>query len=143
MSPSRDPREWGPYFWSTMHTVAVFYPDHPTSDDMNNARSFFLSLRGLLPCQACADHYSSMLMRNPIENALLSKMELIKWVWQMHEEVNSRTGKRGPAWMQYLDGLNRQERADDRVSMLLIGVVIAALGILITRYIVHRHATGD
>lgn len=136
---TRDPREWGPTFWSTMHTVAAFYPDHPTSEDMSNARNFFLSLVGLLPCHACAQHYAEMLARHPIENALLSKMELVKWCWTLHDEVNQRNGKVGPSFSEYVESIDSNESADNRVGFILIGVIVGVLIILLVRALVQRH----
>ena len=125
-----------------MHTVAMFYPDHPTSEDMSNARNFYLSLVGLLPCKACADHYGRMLMHHPIENALLSKMELMKWCWTLHDEVNHRNGNRGPSFSEYMASLDSNESADNRIGYILIGIAAAVLIILLVRAMAKHHAAA-
>ncbi len=90
--PSSDPRSWGKHYWFVMHSVCLFYPDHPSSEHMAHMRNFFLSLQGLLPCPSCAAHYAQLLRKHPIEAALNSKFEMIRWVNTLHNEVNRRIG---------------------------------------------------
>ena len=38
------PEEWGPFFWNTIHLVALGYPSEPTYVDKKAAKDFFESL---------------------------------------------------------------------------------------------------
>ena len=139
MRVSRDPRYWGSQFWFTMHTVAMFYPDFPTSDDMGNARNFFLSLQGLLPCVSCSQHYTQLLIQHPLEPALRSKMELMRWVWTIHDAVNTRIGKKGPRFSEYfafIQHANENKKAG--LDPLMWGIVVAAVLIMLVRVFVRR-----
>lgn len=100
--PLPDPRYWGPRFWFTMHTVAYFYPDHPTTTDMANAQNFFESLRTLLPCPGCSVHYTGLLQRFPVYAHLSSRMQLMQWVNTIHNEVNRRLHKPIMSFDEYL-----------------------------------------
>lgn len=132
MRPTRDPAYWGRHFWFTMHTVALFYPDFPTADDMSHARNFFLSLQGLIPCGACAYHYQKLLLAHPLEDALQSKMELSRWVWRLHNEVNARLGKSVIAFDDYMT-INQADTPHTNADPLLWGVVLAAVIVLLAR----------
>lgn len=121
-----------------MHTVAMFYPDFPTSDDMGNARNFFLSLRGLLPCVSCSQHYTQLLLQYPLEGALQSKMELMRWVWTIHDAVNTRIGKQGPTFAEYLASIQNGSNRNASLDPLMWGIVVAAVLIMLARLYVKR-----
>ena len=141
--PSKDPRQWGSHFWYVMHTVCLFYPDHPTADDMSNMRNFFLSLQGLLPCPSCAYHYARMLKRHPIEGALQSKMEMIRWVHMLHNEVNRRTGKAVLPFSEYMDAIDtRRPPPLIRLEPVLLGVFLAVMVAAVIRYYHRRDVTA-
>jgi hypothetical protein len=123
-----------------MHTVAMFYPDFPTSDDMGHARNFYLSLQGLLPCASCSHHYTQLLVQHPLEPALQSKMELMRWVWTIHDAVNTRIGKHGPTFAEYLASVQRDTgKATAGLDPLIWGIVVAAVLIVLARMLVRRH----
>lgn len=139
MKPSRDPRYWGSQFWFTMHTVAMFYPDFPTSNDMGNVRNFFLSLQGLLPCISCSQHYAQLLLQYPLEPALQSKMELMRWVWTIHDAVNTRIGKHGPTFAEYLTSIQHDDPSRKAsLDPLMWGIAAAAVIIMLARLYLQR-----
>lgn len=121
-----------------MHAVAMFYPDFPDADDMSHARNFYLSLQGLLPCASCSEHYTQLLLRFPIEPVLHSKMELMRWVWTIHDEVNKRTGKTGPTFAEYLSTVQYEKGSERGIDPLLWGVVIAAVLVVFIRTAIAR-----
>jgi hypothetical protein len=85
------PDVWGPIFWDAMHIVSLAYPVKPTDADKAGARAFFESLASVIPCPICREHYSAKLKESPI--ALDSKGELIYWVWDIHNQVNTMLNK--------------------------------------------------
>ena len=90
------PSVWGPFFWHTMHIVALGYSKNPTYTDKKCAKEFYESLAFLLPCSICREHYKEYLQEKPISTFLDSRTDLIKWTIQNHNKVNKMLGK--PEW---------------------------------------------
>lgn len=96
-----EPPEWGPVFWSTLHTITFYYPDSPTEEEMTAAKNLFNSLVYLLPCDECCEHFAGMLEEFPIEPALVGRQELSLWLYDLHNVVNERLGKKNiPSYTQ-------------------------------------------
>ena len=87
------PSVWGPFFWHTMHIVALGYSKNPTYTDKKCAKEFYESLAFLLPCSICREHYKEYLQEKPISTFLDSRTDLIKWTVQIHNKVNKMLGK--------------------------------------------------
>ena len=87
------PSVWGPFFWHTIHIVAMGYPKTPTYTDKKCAKEFYESLAYLLPCAVCREHYREHLSKHPITTFLDSRTDLIKWTIMIHNHVNKMLGK--------------------------------------------------
>jgi hypothetical protein len=87
------PTVWGPFFWHTIHIVALGYPKNPTYTDKKCAKDFYESLAFLLPCAICREHYKEHLATHPITTFLDSRTDLIKWTIEIHNSVNKSLGK--------------------------------------------------
>jgi hypothetical protein len=87
------PATWGPFFWHTMHIVALGYPAEPTYTHKKAAKEFFESLQVLIPCPVCREHYADHLQKYPITPHLDSRTDLFKWTVVVHNEVNKMLGK--------------------------------------------------
>lgn len=79
---------WGPFCWHIMHIVTYNYPIEPTEKHKNTIKKFFTSLRYILPCIICRQHYSKKLVQHPITRFYNDKRKLIEWCINMHNEVN-------------------------------------------------------
>jgi hypothetical protein len=90
------PSVWGPFFWHTIHIVALGYPKNPTYTDKKCAKEFYESLTYLLPCAICRQHYKEHLIKNPLTPFLDSRTDLIKWTVDIHNNVNKMLEK--PEW---------------------------------------------
>jgi hypothetical protein len=90
------PSVWGPFFWHTIHIVALGYPKNPTYTDKKCAKEFYESLAYLLPCNICRQHYKEHLIKNPLTPFLDSRTDLIKWTVEIHNGVNKMLEK--PEW---------------------------------------------
>jgi hypothetical protein len=88
------PSVWGPFFWHTIHIVAIGYPKSPTYTDKKCAKEFYESLAYLLPCAICREHYRAHLTSHPIATFLDSRTDLINWTITIHNHVNKLTGKK-------------------------------------------------
>lgn len=98
IATSRQPDMWGSKFWFVMHTVAFYYPQSPSVDDMRSAQHFFESLKQLLPCKSCRNHYKQLLNSYPLDEIVQDRMALIRWVHFVHNKVNARLGKSLLSW---------------------------------------------
>jgi hypothetical protein len=108
------PNVWGPFFWHTIHIVAIGYPKNPTYTDKKCAKEFYESLAFLLPCSVCREHYKEHLAENPLTPFLDSRTDLIKWTVTIHNKVNKSLGKK--EWrleevLTYYERLGRRDRS--------------------------------
>ena len=88
------PEAWGPFFWHTIHIIALGYPDKPTYAHKKAAKEFFESLTVLIPCPECRDHYTEHLQKNPLTPHLDRRRDLFKWTIVLHNQVNTMLKKR-------------------------------------------------
>jgi len=88
-----DPRVWGPHFWFVLHLVSFHFPDNPSTFEKEQYKAFYHSVKDILPCDNCKQHYKNYLSQYPIEPNLDSRMNLITWVVQIHNFVNVALGK--------------------------------------------------
>jgi hypothetical protein len=108
------PNVWGPFFWHTIHIVALGYPKNPTYTDKKSAKEFYESLAFLIPCPLCKEHYKEHLSKKPLTPFLDSRTDLIKWTVEIHNIVNKATGK--PEWtleqvMAYYERIGNRNRS--------------------------------
>ena len=81
-----EPNIWGPPAWTFLHSVTFLYPENPTVVDKQNYYLFFKSLKNVLPCPNCQEHYSINFEKFPIR--LEKRDDLIEWLIDIHNEVN-------------------------------------------------------
>ena len=87
------PDVWGPFFWSTMHIVALGYPTKPNYSDKRSAKEFFEALTRLIPCAICREHYTAHIKELPISSSLDSRQDLFRWTITLHNKVNKMLNK--------------------------------------------------
>ena len=88
------PEVWGPFFWHTIHIVALGYPQDPSYGHKKATKEFFESLQQLIPCPICKQHYTSHMAKIPIGPSLDNRKDLFRWTIDLHNEVNTMLGKR-------------------------------------------------
>lgn len=89
-----DPRIWGTDLWKTLHRFSLAYPkDSPSDQHKQKARDFYGSLDYMLPCPWCKVHYGRYFKRTFTDETVASREALVKWVYDLHNEVNRRLGK--------------------------------------------------
>ena len=89
-----DSKIWGPYFWFTLHTITLSYPDKPTYENKRQFNDFFMVLQHIIPCDKCKKHYRNHITNFPISTALDSKEHLVIWLFNLHNVVNKDLGKK-------------------------------------------------
>ena len=85
---------WGSHLWFSLHTISFAYPIKPTITDQNNYKNFFVSLQNVIPCSVCQRNYKRHLLEHPIDKHLNSRKDLVYWLIDIHNMVNSEIGKK-------------------------------------------------
>lgn len=89
------PTVWGPSAWIFLHSITLTYPEKPSDNDKQHIKHFFGTLEYVLPCAKCKNHYYENLKKYPITDTVLeSKNNLVKWLIDLHNEVNIINGKK-------------------------------------------------
>jgi hypothetical protein len=83
---------WGPGMWNALHSITFDFPENATEQDRQNYRIFFHSLKYVLPCASCREHYKQGIENDmPIE--LDNRDSISRWLVNFHNSVNKRLGK--------------------------------------------------
>ncbi len=91
----------------------------------------------LLPCENCRVHYANNLKSDPLTNDILSsKYKLIGWSVKLHNEVNSRTGKKHITVEEAIKIYTSDVEHDDTQWKSTITIVLLVLLIIILIYYV-------
>jgi hypothetical protein len=131
------PRLWGESFWKMMHFVTLSYPDsnqNISEQDKTHVKDFFLSVKNVLPCENCRLHFEQNLEKFPLnDNILSSKDNLIKWLVDIHNEVNIRTGKSTMTVSQVMKKYTEipEDKEIDWKTLYTIGLLILLIIIFI------------
>lgn len=130
------PEFWGPSGWKFLHSVTFQYPIKPTVNDKAHYKEFFNSLKHTLPCEKCAYHYTAHLRKFPIDSALETREKLVRWLINVHNEVNKSLGKREYSYEEVIDIYkDEMDGVLGRVSFtntLLLIIILVFLYLLIT-----------
>jgi hypothetical protein len=145
------PTIWGPRYWFVIHVATFRYPENPSQNDKDNMRNFVYSLaNGILPCPVCRYHFKKYLENpdNNFEEALKNNSNIVKFFWNLHNDVNKRTNKPELSFNDFLllyksyeSGLdpcdnNRLPRFNINTILILISGII--LGGTLVYYLRHK-----
>ena len=125
-----DSNIWGPPAWTFLHSVTLNFPENPTSSDRENFRIFFDSMKNILPCEKCKEHYKLNLIENPIR--LESREELVKWLMELHNKVNVKNNKPVFSYEKFIDYYSQLYNSDNsQMDKKLLFVIIIIFFLLI------------
>lgn len=77
--------------WTTVHSIAAYYPEEPTLRQKQAALNFLDSLAVLFPCDTCASDFEEYLRDHPPQ--LESRLQFSQWACDAHNAVNEKLGK--------------------------------------------------
>lgn len=85
---------WGGCVWKSIYCITATYPEIPSKEHIESARTFFKSLIFLLPCEGCQQSYSIFTCEtntnvDNLEN-FKNKENLIKFVYNLRNKVNNK-----------------------------------------------------
>jgi len=99
---------WGPALWMILHSTAerigTKYLHQLPQEEIRLWTTLLNSLKYSLPCPHCKKHYTSYLATNPIMNPF-TKDNIRNWLFQLHNQVNERTGKNNKFIIEQLSEL--------------------------------------
>ena len=110
---------WGPPMWHVLHTISFNYPIKPTDNDKDNIKKFLECLQYVLPCGICRKNYKMELEQRPIR--LNSRKELVYWLFEIHNDVNSRTGKRLYTFEEAVNEYEKKRKTNRQTKQTLAG----------------------
>jgi hypothetical protein len=110
-----EPKIWGRYMWTSIHTIALGYPDNPSEQDKTNYKEFYTNLWKVIPCQRCSDNYQKHLLELPIDEFLSTNDDLFKWTVDLHNIVNKYLNKPVISLQQAQDIFTQLARGDHTV----------------------------
>ena len=125
------PKFWGPSGWIFLHSITMNYPKNPTEQDKQIYFNFFKNLEKVIPCEKCGYNYSLNLKKHPIQPALESRDLFIRWLIQVHNEVNRETGKREYSYEEVIEEYKYKMKHLDSDPTLVYKVVIVGLLVFI------------
>lgn len=123
-----NPDIWGPHAWIFLHTITLAYPQNPTYVDKSNYKLFFNNLGSILPCDKCKIHYKENLQTFPLTDDILdSKDKLVKWLINIHNNVNKRNNKKMMSYDSVLDKYYHMYKPKSNYMYLVYFVVFILL----------------
>lgn len=86
-----DKNELGRATWPFLHTMAAYYPKHPSPKVQNDMSTFIQHFGQFYPCDHCAADFRVQLQKSPPR--VESRESLSKWFCEQHNIVNKKLGK--------------------------------------------------
>jgi hypothetical protein len=132
-----EPNVWGPPGWTFLHTVTFQYPENPTDLDKQKYYTFFNSLKNVLPCPNCREHYHENFENIPIR--LESREDLIEWLIDIHNEVNKKNNKRIYTYKEVYNKYNKMYGLGGSKENNHVGMCALVLLIMIICYYYYKN----
>jgi len=91
MEPPPGLVEIGNAGWTTLHTMAAYYPDRPSEEAKQSAVGLMRAFTQIFPCGDCARDLSHWMDSNPPK--VDSQQVFSQWMCDTHNHVNRQLGK--------------------------------------------------
>ncbi|KPM04900.1 uncharacterized protein NH340_JMT03998 [Sarcoptes scabiei] len=101
-----DKDELGRSSWNLLHTMSVYYPEHPTTEEQSLMKNFIIGLARFYPCESCAKDFQADIKVDPPRTE--NRIALSEWFCRVHNRVNRKLGKPefdcSKLYQRWLDG---------------------------------------
>jgi hypothetical protein len=85
---------WGSKAWNLLHSFSMNDNFKINENKKHNYYIFYTSFIYILPCLICSEHYSDIIYNiNPLEEDKITRIYLKKWIFDIHNIVNSIINK--------------------------------------------------
>ena len=130
---------WGKFVWTSIHVVALGFPEVPDDKVREDYKEFFRSIGSVLPCPKCRVGYAINWEENPIDFFLYDRKSLFAWTVKIHNAVNKKTGRKEwtneKAWEyyskgEYAKGKGKETNAKKWASIILTLNILLLLVLL-------------
>ena len=134
------PNVWGPPGWNFLHYISFTYPNNPTKEDKEKYLNFFKYVGDVLPCEKCRYNYKKHQEKKPLNDTVLSsKQNLVKWLIDIHNEVNIINGKKQLSYEEVVRHYFGSKKKFYRINkkyliILLIFIIIIILCLVLKTY---------
>ena len=68
---------WGQFLWRLLHTITYSYNNKCSQQLKTKYIEVFYSLRNLIPCVICRNHYRQRLQKMPVERYMNNRDNLL------------------------------------------------------------------
>jgi hypothetical protein len=93
--------KWGPKAWNLLHS---FSTNKIPQNKKHNYYIFYTTFTYILPCIVCSDHYYDIIYNiEPLEEENITRLYIKKWIFKVHNIVNSILNKRKYSYKKYLE----------------------------------------
>jgi hypothetical protein len=105
-----NPNVWGPHAWFFLDSIVLSLPNNLSYEQKNIYKNFFTSLKDILPCEGCREHFKQNLIKFPLTDTILSKKEnIIKWLLSIHNNIRKNDEKKTQISIkQFFEYYNKQ-----------------------------------
>ncbi len=135
---------WGPSGWNFLHYITFTYPNNPTDEEKETYLNFFTFVGKVLPCKNCRINFEKHQIKYPLNDIVLKNKEnLVKWLINIHNEVNIMNGKKVLSYNDviniYFGGKNNGNTNSFKLSkkgmfILFICILIVILCLVLKTY---------
>lgn len=98
-----DPKIWGKYYWFTLHTIGLTYPNNPNAIIKKQYYTLIQNLPLFIPHERLSLECKEYLDKYPVSAYLDSKESLLKWLHFIHNKINKKFGKPMISYSQYYE----------------------------------------
>jgi hypothetical protein len=85
------PTYWGDPIWKTMYIIAYTFPEDADEEYRIHLCDIYNHFSFVIPCKECCTHYKEFLHQFPVEEAVISRDTLLKWVNDLQNSINTMT----------------------------------------------------
>lgn len=83
---------WGPEIWRSLHVFTIKIKEECFENEKKNIIEFIQGVCANLPCPYCSQHACAYLKKHKFQ-FIKSKSQLIKLIFNLHNDVNKRLKK--------------------------------------------------
>ena len=92
--------------WKLLHETSFKYLDDPTVEEERKVLNFFNTDVKRIPCSTCRAHYNEYLKTRDLKEEVKSKIKLVKWLIDLHNNVNKSNNKSSMSYKEVFELYN-------------------------------------